>query len=283
MTPSTAGGGAPAAGTSIVLLGTGTPMPDPARCGSGTALVGPDRWILVDCGRGVAQRISEAGLDLAGLEAVLLTHHHSDHVSDLATVATLRWAGGWGDPLIVLAPDGPCARFAATCLDGFPDQAFHRQAHPGCGPRPRIEARPFPATAEPTVVHASQWLRVLAAAVDHHPIEAAVGYRIELADRTVAISGDTAVCPAMEALADGVDVLIHEAVRTDLVNPAVLDWNAGAGPVGGLAERCGVGLLVLTHLLPPPRSADDEAAFVTEARAAGYAGPVTVARDLLTL
>ncbi|HWM18773.1 MAG TPA: MBL fold metallo-hydrolase, partial [Ilumatobacteraceae bacterium] len=91
----------------IVMLGTGTPNPDPARAGSAVAVTDGDRFVLVDCGRAATHRMLEAGLQLGGLDAVFITHHHSDHVSDLATLAIMRWVSGTGTPLTVIAPRGP--------------------------------------------------------------------------------------------------------------------------------------------------------------------------------
>jgi len=258
-------------------------MPDPARCGSGTAIVHEGRWVLVDCGRGVTQRVMEAGLDLAELDAVLLTHHHSDHVSDLATLMITRWVDGAAAPTLVIAPRGPSARYARGCLDGFEDQAFYSQANADSPPRPSIAVNEFVATDDPGVVLESTRWRVTSALVDHSPIEAAVGYRIEVGGRVVAVSGDTARCVGVERLAAGADVLIHEALRSDRVSPALLEWNASARSVGELGRDLDLPWLVLTHLLPAPRRAGDEQGFVDEARATGYDGELTVARDLLRL
>lgn len=126
----------------VVLLGTGTPLPDPARCGSGVAVVHDGRWILVDCGPGVTRRV-EAGLDTGALEGVVLTHHDSDHVSDLATLSIVRWVAGAQGPLTVFAPRGPCGRFARRCLDGFDDQAFSGQAGPESPLRPTVAVDEF--------------------------------------------------------------------------------------------------------------------------------------------
>lgn len=267
----------------VVLLGTGTPMPDPHRCGSGAAVVHDGRWVLIDCGRGVTQRVMEVGLDLSGLEAVLLTHHHSDHVSDLATLAITRWVDGAPLPLRVVAPGGPCARFARGCLDGFEDQAFHSQAGHDSPPRPTVDVVEFAPTDDPQRVFESATWTVSSALVDHSPIEAAVGYRIEVDGRAVALSGDTARCLGIERLAVGADLLIHEALRSDRASPSLLGWNASARSVGELARDLDLPRVVLTHLLPAPRSERDEQAFVDEVRAAGHLGEVIVARDRLRL
>jgi ribonuclease Z len=263
----------------VVLLGTGTPMPDPTRCGSGVAVVTAGRWVLVDCGRGVTQRTLESGLDLGAIDAVVLTHHHSDHVSDLATLAIARWVDGAVTPLVVVAPAGPCARFARHCLDGYEDQAFHSQAEPGSPPRPTVSVHEFAPTGDPSVVFESSPWSVQAALVDHHPIEAAVGYRVEVGGRAAAVSGDTAVCAGIERLARDADVLVHEALRSDLVSPAALAWNAGARSVGALAHALDLPTVVLTHLLPTPATPDDERAFVAEARSGGFTGELIVAHD----
>jgi ribonuclease Z len=267
----------------VVLLGTGTPVPDAQRCGSGTAVVAHDSWVLIDCGRGVTQRILEAGLDLRTLSAVMLTHHHSDHVSDLPSLAIARWVAGGHEPLTVIAPGGPCARFAERCLDAFEDQAFYSQAGAAAPPRPTVDVNAFDATPSATGVFGTDGWSVTSALVDHHPIEAAVGYRVEVDSCVVTVSGDTAVGGGVTQLAAGADLLVHEAARSDLVSRQLLTWNASARSVGELARALNLRRVVLTHLLPAPRTVADETAFVDEARAGGYDGELVLARDLMVL
>ena len=225
----------------------------------------------------------QAGLDLGRLDVVALTHHHSDHVSDLASLAIARWVNGASEPLTVLAPKGPCSRFAHGCLDGFEDEAFSSQGPANASTRPFVAVIEFGAAASPTVVFDEGPWSVSATLVDHHPIEAAVGYRIVIDGRVVAISGDTAVCAGVELLAVGADILIHEAARTDRCSPRLLEWNASAFSVGVLADSLRLPTTVLTHLLPAPNTDLDERAFVDEVRSSGYSGEVILATDLMRI
>jgi len=268
----------------VCTLGTGTPNPDPERAASGVAVITENHgWMLIDCGRAVTQRALQAELDLTQLQAVLLTHHHSDHVSDLATLATARWTSGAGTPLSVIAPRGPCARYAERCLDPYEDQSFYSQAPTAAGKRPRIGVSAFQARSRVSTVFDSPPWKVKSALVDHQPIEAAVGYRVEVGGAVVTLSGDTAVGNGIEVLASEADLLVHQAVRADLVSPGLLAWNASATSVGDLARRTSVGRLILTHLLPSPGSAAPADEFVADVRDGGYTGPVDVARDLFRL
>jgi ribonuclease Z len=266
----------------LSLLGTGTPVPDPRRAGSGTALMldSAVSWLQIDCGRGVTQRAATSGLDFALLHAVLLTHHHSDHISDLATLAIARFIAGASTPLRVVVPEGPCRRFAETCLDAFDDQSFFSQRTFGSSERPRIDVETFIATEDLMIILQDEPWTVRSVLVEHHPIKPAVGYRISDGTTTVAISGDTIACGGVAKLAEGADVLVHQALRSDLVSSAALKWNAGARSVGELAVEASVGHLVLTHLMPSPVEADDELAFLDEARSGGYQGPITIPNDL---
>ena len=264
----------------VVVLGSGTPNPTPDRAGSGLAVVDGSGWVLVDCGRAVTQRALQAGLDLTALVVVCLTHHHTDHISDLATLATARWTAGAATPLPVVAPAGPSVRYAEQCLGIFDDQSFHGQARARAGARPNITVDAFIAAAPTTVVARDGWL-ITSALVDHHPVEPAVGYRIERAGTAVAVSGDTAVCEGIRRLADGVDVLVHETLLTAAVPPSYLEWNASARSVGELAAATHTRRLVLTHLIPSPTTTGEEDAFLVEVRSGGYVGPIDVARDLL--
>jgi ribonuclease BN (tRNA processing enzyme) len=99
----------------------------------------------------------------------------------------------------------------------------------------------------------------------------------------VVISGDTAVCDGMYRLAGGAHVIVHEALLSAAVHPALLEGNADARSVGELARTTRPHTLVLTHLIPAARTATDEDAFVAEARDGGFTGRIVVARDLLRL
>ena len=154
---------------------------------------------------------------------------------------------------------------------------------PAAGPRPVIAVHAFDAThdAEPVLTTGS-W-QITSVLVDHHPVEPAVGYLVEHPETRVAVSGDTAVCEGMRILAQGVDVLVHEALLTSRVRPALLEWNAGARSVGELAAHTHPHTLVLTHLIPAPDTADDEHAYIDEVRAGGFDGTTLIARDGLRL
>jgi ribonuclease Z len=271
----------------VIVLGSGTPNPDPDRAGAAVAVTDGTSWLMIDCGRGATQRALAAGLDLAAVVAVLLTHHHSDHVSDLATFAIARWVAGADGALVVVAPEGPTAEFARSCLDGFSDGAFHGQAPPHADPRPTVAVDTFTFAADPgaeldVVLEVAGWL-ALAAPVDHHPVLPAVGYAIECHGVRVAISGDTVVCDGDRSLAAGAQVLVHEALLTAGVDPELLAWNASARSVGELASATTPDTLVLTHLIPAPTSSDDEEAYVAEVRSGGFTGQVVIAHDLLQL
>ncbi|MCU1359399.1 MAG: ribonuclease [Ilumatobacteraceae bacterium] len=267
--------------TDLVILGSGTPNADVGRSGAAVAIVSDSAgWVMVDAGRAATQRAIDAGLDLTDLRAVFITHHHSDHISDLATLATTRWVAGAGDALVVVVPAGPAERFARTCLDAYDDQCFHGQSD-SVDARPTIAVIQFePSSAVEPVWQQLCW-SVDSALVDHHPVSPAVGYRLEVDGVTIAVSGDTAVCDGMHALAHGADVLVHEAVLTSAASAAMLAWNAGATSVGALACAADVRMLVLTHMLPAPSTRPHELNYIDEARQGGWSGPIHIARDLL--
>jgi ribonuclease Z len=267
----------------VIVLGSGTPNPDPDRAGAAVAVIGRSSWVMVDCGRAATQRALSAGLDPTTVAAVLITHHHSDHLSDLATFAIVRWVAGATSPLKVVVPEGPAAAFTRGCLEAFDDQTFHGQAAASAGRRPAISSIAFDASSDmATVLRTDDWA-VSSVLVDHHPVEPAVGYLVESSGIRVAISGDTAVCDGMRRLAHGVHVLVHEAVLSARVSPSLLEWNASARSVGELAALTRPETLVLTHMIPAPACAEDELAYLEEVREGGFTGRTLVAHDLLRL
>ncbi|NQW33052.1 MAG: MBL fold metallo-hydrolase, partial [Acidimicrobiaceae bacterium] len=75
----------------VTLTGTGSPIPDPHRAGPSTLVQCSGQNILIDCGRGVAMRLAAAGVPVPFLSAILVTHLHSDHITDLNDIVTTRW------------------------------------------------------------------------------------------------------------------------------------------------------------------------------------------------
>jgi ribonuclease Z len=91
----------------LTLLGTGSPIPDPLRAGPATLVRSAGSTILVDCGRGVLMRLAGTGVLPPMLNAVLVTHLHSDHHTDLNDVITTQWVmSAAPSPLRVFGPPG---------------------------------------------------------------------------------------------------------------------------------------------------------------------------------
>lgn len=281
--------------TTVTLTGTGVPHPAPGRAGAGCLVRHGDVALQFDAGRGTVIRLTEAGVRPYALTAQFITHVHSDHLVDLADVAMTRWVEQQlhpTGPLTIVAPEGVAARFVRRMLEPFEDDLHLRVEHVDAKPI-EIDLRTFAVTTEPSTVWTSSdgSVRVEAVAVHHEPVPEAVAYRVTTPDGVVVISGDTRVCAEVEDLARGADVLVHEAARVTAMAPAIagtvfetiFSYHADTVPLGGLAERAGVRHLVLTHLIPPPSSPDDEQRFERDVRTGGYTGRVSVGCDLMTV
>ena len=275
--------------TIVTVTGTGTPMHEPERAGPGVLVRSGGTALQFDAGRATALRLAEAGVALGDLTAVLITHHHSDHLVGLPDLVMTRWLEG-SAVLPVVAPDGPAAEIVGGMLDGWRGEMEMRAGHTGRAGIARLDVRPFAAARVAQPVYATDDARVDAVAVRHEPVVPAVAYRVTTGDGAVVVSGDTAVCAEVESLAAGADVLVHEAFRTSAIPPGMLSdpdalaaYHADTVELGAMAARAGVPTLVLTHLIPPPRTAEEEAGFEQDVRRGGYEGRGVVAGDLASV
>jgi ribonuclease Z len=176
-------------------------------------------------------------------------------------------------------------------LAPYADDIALRMAHVQPSP-PEVDVRAFPLPAAPAEVWASAdgSVRVDAVVVHHEPVAEAVAYRVTTPAGVVVVSGDTRACAEVGDLARGADVLVHEACRASALREVVagtafehiFEYHADTVALGALAAEAGVGNLVLTHLIPPPTTPEQEAGFAEDVRAGGYGGPLTVGRDLMT-
>jgi len=277
----------------ITITGTGCPIPDALRAGPGVLVQFGDLAMQFDVGRSTVQRLAGAGLWPGELSAVFLTHHHSDHMVGLPDLVLTRWVMDRTDslpPLPVIAPAGGAADFAGRMLGAWNDDVEVRLAHNSRIGRPDPEVVAF--SSGPTLMEV--WsastphgdVVVRAIEVHHEPVAPAVGYRVDTPVGSVAISGDTVVCDEVATLADGVDVLVYEAMRFEPIEKLpkqrqfILDYHADTRLIGAQAAALGVSTLVLTHLIPAPVSDSERSLFVADVRGGGFVGDVIVADDL---
>ncbi len=269
----------------VVILGSGSPLPDPNRAGPSTLVRTSAGDLLVDAGRGVLMRMAGALAGPGGLAAVLLTHLHSDHITDLNDLITMRWATSFAPlPLTVVGPAGTAEVVARTEAMLAHDVGYRLAHHDD------LTWEPGTVTQEVSdgVVLERDGVRVTAAPTDHAPVHPTVAFRIDDAGGSVVLAGDTVPCEGLDRLAAGADVLVHTVVRRDLIEAIglprlvdVLDYHSDVAQAAATAARAGVGTLVLTHLVPAPAPGTEQE-WIDQARAV-FDGEVVVAHDLLTI
>jgi ribonuclease BN (tRNA processing enzyme) len=215
--------------TRVVLLGTGTPQPNPDRSGPATAIVVNDTAYLVDLGAGVVRRASAAAtskgiaaLEPTRLRVAFVTHLHSDHTVGYPDLIFTPWTIGRRVPLEVYGPKGLLA-MTARLLEAYRVDIDTRTNPEG---NQRTFADGYKVNAHEIgagVVYKDPNVRVTAFQTAH--AMESYGYRFETADRSIVISGDTNPTQATIDACRGCDVLIHE-VHT----PA---WLAARPEAGG--------------------------------------------------
>jgi ribonuclease Z len=271
----------------VTLLGTGSPLPDAQRAGPATLVQAGGLNLLVDCGRGVSMRLAAAGIPGPGfLHQVLLTHLHSDHVTDFNDLVTMRWAMSMApSPLPVAGPPGT-GTFADRTLEMLRDDVGYRLAHhddltwdPSCEV---VEVLDDELHSE---VLAAQGIQVLAAPTDHRPVAPTVGYRISHEGRSVVCAGDTVPCDGLDRLVDGADVYVQTVIREDLIHAIglprlldVCDYHSSVEQAAQTAARGGVRTLVLTHMVPAPMPGDEQTWI--DLAAAHFDGEILLGSDL---
>jgi len=269
----------------VIILGSGSPLPDPQRAGPSTLVRTSVGDFLFDCGRGVLMRAAAAGSGAGAFRAVLLTHLHSDHITDLNDIYTSRWVTSFQpNPLPVYGPPGTAALLGAIHSMLEPDVGYRLAHH---------EDLQWPPSATVTEVEVGVVLeegtvRITAAPTDHAPVRPTVGYRIDDAGQSVVIAGDTVPCAGLDALSTGAGVLVHTVVRPDLIEQFglprlsdVLDYHSSVAQAAQTAARNGVGTLLLTHLVPAPAPGTEQEWL--DLAAAQFGGPILLATDLLTV
>jgi ribonuclease BN (tRNA processing enzyme) len=278
----------------LIMLGTaGGPRPRTTRSATSQAIVVGDIAYVVDCGDGVARQLVLAGVPLRAVRHIFITHHHSDHNADYGNLIVLAWAAGlrtrvdsWGPP--------PLAHMTDLVFDMNAADIEARTVDEGRVPlRPLIHAHELRGSGR---VMENDNARVTATLVHHPPLTPAFAYRFDMSDRSIVFSGDTTRSDNLVTLARNADVLVHEALydaaavdrlvasvpnATDLKR-SILSHHTTAEDAGRVAAAAGVGMLVLSHLVPAEDPTITDEMWINAARR-HYDGHIAVAKDLMEL
>lgn len=279
--------------TRLILLGTGGgPRPRTVSSAAAQVIVVNDKAYVVDCGDGVARQLVLAGISLPTLRHIFLTHHHSDHNADYGNLILLAWTAGlrtrvdtWGPP--------PLAKMTELFFEMNAYDISTRIVDEG-----RVPLAPLIHVHEVSqggpVMH-DENVVVTAALVHHPPVAPAFGYRFDSTDRSIVISGDTAPSENLIRLAEGADVLVHDAMYVAGVDrlvarvpdaaalrQSILSHHTSAEDAGRIAQAAGVKMLVLSHLVPPDDTSITEQMWIDAARV-HFRGPVVLGKDLLEI
>src|SRR6266850_4151198 len=277
----------------LVMLATGGgPRPRKDRGNTAHALVVDNVLYLVDCGSGVARQLVLASIPLATLRHVFITHHHSDHNLDYGNVLVQAWVSGlrtrvdaWGPP--------PLEKITRLYFEMNAYDIDTRIADEGRVPLvPLVHPHEM---SQGGLVMRDENLRVTCALVDHPPVVPAFAYRFDTADRSIVISGDTNRSENLIKLAQGADVLVHEALYVPAVDRLVarvpnaatlkkhiIDSHTAVEDCGRVAAAAGVKTLVLSHLVPADDPTVTEQTWLDAARP-HFKGRIIVARDLMEI
>ena len=271
----------------LTLLGTGCPIVDPNRLGPSALVRAGGQNLLVDCGSGVTQRLVQAGCPGRDIDALLLTHLHSDHVIDLMQLVISSWHQGRQRPLKIYGPAGT-RKFTTALLGAWRDELDQRIEFE-C--RTSVEGLELDVEeVEQGEIFSIGGLAVNAIEVDHRPVVPAFGFGFRFNGRHLVLSGDTTYCPGLIEHAQGCDVLVHEVFIHSQIRPSggtrssrtmenVASYHTLDDVVGRVAAEAGAGTLVLTHFVPP---AFDEAALEETVRRS-WDGRLRIGHDLCTV
>ena len=246
------------------------------------AVVTPDHFYLIDSGAGSTQNINRLRLPTGRLQGLLLTHFHSDHIAEIYEVNLGSWVNARPAPLTVYGPEGVQAVVKAI-NEGYRMDRLYRVAHHGealLAPELGVLA------AQPISVGQVLQdgdLKITAYMAEHPPIHPAVGYRIDYRGRSVVVSGDSNVSANTIEVADGADLLLHDALSLPMVTALassleanrrsrqskivadVIDYHASTASLIELIAQSDVDMVAYYHLVPVPPNSIAESVFMRDA------------------
>ncbi|MBS56632.1 MAG: MBL fold metallo-hydrolase [Rickettsiales bacterium] len=242
----------------LTLLGTGCPKADYKRFGPSNLISTKKTKILVDCGSGVTQRLDQAKISSAEIDALFLTHLHSDHVVDLYQLIISSWHSYRIKPWKVFGPKGTKV-FVKKIMNAWKDERNQRIKYEARYSTNAfvIEVKEFKSEGLIKIKD----LLVEYFEVDHKPVKYAYGFNFLNKGKKITVSGDTKPCENIMKYGQKADVLLHEVyidgeimktnkMRTEKTLHNVRAYHTPSTLVGKIAKIANCKQLVLTHLVP---------------------------------
>ena len=232
----------------LILLGSGAVRPDLERWGPAQVVQVAGENLLFDCGRGASMRLVQAGIPLESLGRVFFTHHHYDHNCDFAYLFLTSWVLGRDEPMEVIGPRGTEAFCDGLFQGVYRDDIDTRRIHPMYSRRGREYVARDVLEDEWTCEEAGYCIRAVHV-LHKSQILDNLAFRVEAEGKSVVVVGDTTLCPGLQDLAEGCDLLVHECTfPTERIRQGKWGgFHTSPRDLGRWARERGVKKLLLKH------------------------------------
>ena len=242
----------------LTLLGTGCPSVDFKRCGSSNLISTKSTKILVDCGSGVTQRLNQSKNSSADIDALLLTHLHTDHVIDLYQLIISSWHSDRTSQWKIYGPKGT-KKFVDKIFLAWKSERKLRISYEKRKSSKALNYKVYEFKKE-GFININD-IKIKYFEVDHKPVPYAYGFSFFNKNKKLTISGDTKPCESLMRNAQNADVLLHEVfieyeinqisgLRSKKTLHNVKEYHTPSNLVGKVAKLSNCKKLVLTHFVP---------------------------------
>jgi ribonuclease Z len=267
---------------SAAVCGSRSPIPSPGRAETCILISAGEDLFVVDIGDGSNDNLRSWNINFRDIEAVLITHLHSDHIADLPGLHQNAWVvGERSSKLKVFGPEG-IDQFTQGIEMAYAHDYVFRNEHHGDLIAP-LQFAGFDTRVidlNNPVIFDNGELKITAFKVIHEPIEPALGFRFEYKGRSIVISGDTSYTQTVIDNSMNADVLFHEAQANHMLAimeeslrsrgadllATVLDdittYHTTLVEAAEIANEANVKKLFFYHLTPAPRNYIQEIMFV---------------------
>ena len=294
--------------TRLILLGTaGGPNIWKKRSGPATLIVVDGRPYLFDAGEGTPHQLVKAGFIMNDVTRIFLTHLHFDHTADLASMVAYNWVHGGRRNMQVYGPPGTTdLTNLGLAYFALPATLYSAILPPHPEMRDTVQSFDLDIQGQQKV-YEDDLVKIFAIQNTHFdavPVEdqsygrvRSYSYRVETPDRIIVITGDTGMSDAVTSLSKGADILVSEVSNTEQNVQAMREKFKGSdeqlerllahqtrqhinpADIGKIAQAAGVGMVVLTHIVPGADAEIDRSVY-SRPISAIFHGPVFVGRDL---